>query len=177
MSGSWRSVSPRHKLDDIENRLKSTREKVHRKRFGTVAFATRRMLRTKEGMQRFWSKELYTDKDAPRADNEEDHEYHQNIDLIDQYVTTPVWWGELLIFHVINRFFRRMFAWAEWCYCHWPYYESSSSSESDSEDEHQTHRCRAYPAADPDNEQEEKIIQKFKRLWKECPMRGTGSDR
>lgn len=90
--------------------------KVHKKRWGTVAFCVCRILELERSLRWGWSKEKY---EAGRAiQPQADHPGGVRLDIADQALSSSRWWASL---HVLDRLFdivRACLVWAEGCPCH-----------------------------------------------------------
>ena len=105
----------------FHHELKAFKGKVHRGRWGTMAFATQDILDLQSGLRRFWSLEKYealaADGNAPGAGQ---HRAQEGVKLqvADAAITSPLFWGRLATLDEVFELIRKLFIWCEGCVCH-----------------------------------------------------------
>ena len=89
--------------------------KVHRKRWGTVAWCISEMLALESILRYGWNRDLYQggpDSGVPA------NGFSVNIDLVDEALTDLGWWAALLMLDKLHEVVRETMTWAESCPCH-----------------------------------------------------------
>ena len=96
--------------------LRKFRVKIHKKRWGTVAFGCERV-QTLNGMRQRWSRAKY--ESVANSRNERPNEDGRKmLDTLDRCMTSDFWLAKIITASHIFMMVRGSFAWAERCTCH-----------------------------------------------------------
>ena len=126
----------------LQAQIRAFDGKVHRSRWGSVAFCTEKVLALERPLRWGWSLEAYMAGSA--ADRQGDDGFSVNARVVDEAVRSEHWWQCLKVLDKLHGAVRHLFAWCEGCPCH-------GDVGGDNPD-----------FGDP----------KWQRLKNECPMRG-----
>ena len=105
---------PRAKHFDKEFRKYDA--KIHRGRWGTVAYAVDQTLEIEKPLRAFWSIDKYKAAAGPRGDKEPDAA--KSVEAIDEAIQDDDWWSKLMTLNALAMLIRALLEWAEGCPCH-----------------------------------------------------------
>ena len=95
------------------------RAKVHRQRWGSIAFAESSFLQLKVYVRRFWSLPLYMQgAGAANPAIVAGTERGPKLQMVNDAITSSLFWGQLMTLDFVYELVRRAFAWVESCPCH-----------------------------------------------------------
>lgn len=103
--------------------LKKFKAKVHRARWGTVAYAVEAVADFERPLRRFWSLAKYGASAGPNpaaADGHaaDDPDANAQVIVADEAISSSTWWARVLTFRLVFKVILQCFAWAEGCSCH-----------------------------------------------------------
>ena len=105
---------PRAKHFDKEFRKYDA--KVHRGRWGTVAYAVEQTLEIEKPLRMFWSIDKYKAAAGARGDKEPDAA--NTVEAIDDAIQDDGWWSKIRTLNALVIVIRSLLEWAEGCPCH-----------------------------------------------------------
>ena len=118
----------------FQAQLKRFSGKVHRKRWGTVAFCVEEVLDIQRPLRFGWNKERYIGTEVQQAadDDRPEHEKSVSVEECDSAISDPSWWANLILLNRLNSVIREAMIWAESCPCHMDLdHKDSSKKERD----------------------------------------------
>ena len=103
--------------------LKGFSGKVHRGRWGTVAFANESVLALQAPLRRFWDYEKYRAVAGVACSSElQPHQAGDKegvrMQIVDEALASSFWWAQLITLDFVFRLIRRLLTWADGCKCH-----------------------------------------------------------
>lgn len=102
----------------LQRKIKKYKSKVHRKRWGSIAFATKRMRKIIPHLKTGWCKNAYGGGSRPEGQEGAAmsvDEFRVSVEKVDSYIQSNHWLGCMVLIEHFNAVFRALFHWTEWC--------------------------------------------------------------
>ena len=134
------------RLGDILAKLiKEYKAAVYEERWGTVSNCILMTVPLEDALRSMWVLDKYMGKSSSSIRNppDEDDSHNVRVDLVDEAITSPLWWAYIKMLAKFAYVQVTLLKWAESCPCHWglPY-------------------------------KKEEVPRSLRKLWDTCPMRG-----
>ena len=102
--------------------IKKFKAKVHRARWGSVAYAVETVSDFERPLRRFWSLAKYGAEalavPAAGEDGADDPNASAQLHVADEAISSPIWWARVLTLKLVFKVILKCFTWVEGCSCH-----------------------------------------------------------